>query len=177
MSTTARPPARQMPPGEPSRGRSRLRGLVTRRRAVSSVALAIAAALLVVGFQESKEPGVELRQSRPAPVLRVFPVEGAASLRQEPIGGQLDDDFTGELEVDGRPIPLDQLERPEPIQGDNAPAVRGLSGLNQVSFTPGAGKDITSLAPGTHTARLLFWRKVGETSEQAQAYSWSFTAS
>jgi len=173
MSTTTRPP--MLPSGTP--GRRRLRGLVTRRRVVSSLALAFASALLVIGFQESQEPGVELRLGRPAPVLSVFPVEGAASLRQEPIGGQLSEEYTGELEIDGRPIPLDQVERPEPIQGDNAPAVRGLSGLNQVSFTPGPGKDISSLTPGTHTVRLLFWRKVGETSAQAQAYSWSFTAS
>lgn len=156
---------------------SRLRGLVTRRRLVSSVALAIAASLLVLGFWESEEPGVELRQNRPAAVKMVFPVEGAASLRQEPIGAQLEPDFMGELEVDGRAIPLDQLERPEPIQGDNSPAVRGLAGLNQVSFTPGPGKDIVSLEPGKHGARLLFWPKVGGSREQAEVYSWSFTAS
>ena len=173
MSTTARP--KELPPGAP--GRHRLRGLITRRRVVSSLALSIAAALLVIGFQESQEPGVELRLGRPAPILAVFPVEGAASLRQEPIGGRLADEYTGELEIDGRPIPLDQLERPEPVQGDNSPAVRGLSGLNQVSFTPGPGKDISSLTPGTHTVRLLFWRKVGQTSAEAQPYSWSFTAS
>lgn len=144
---------------------------------VSSLALSFATALLVLGFQESQDPGTELRQSRPAPVLLVFPVEGAASLRQEPIGAQLADDFTGELEVDGRPIPVDQLKRPDPIQGDNSPAAKGLSGLNQVSFTPGPGQDIDSLAPGAHTVRLLFWRKVGEGREQAQPYSWGFTAS
>jgi len=177
MSTTNGRPTRQLPPAAAPGQAGRVRGLVTRRRLVSSVALAIAASLLVLGFWESEEPGVELRQNRPAPVLRVFPVEGAASLRQEPIGAQLGDDFTGELEVDGRAIPLDQLERPEPIQGDNSPAVRGLSGLNQVSFTPGAGKDISSLEPGSHTARLLFWPKVGGSREQAEVYSWSFSAS
>ena len=177
MSATTRPPVRQLPPGRTARGRDRLRGLVTRRRVVSSLALSIAAALLVVGLQESQDGGVELRRSRPAAVLRVFPSEEAASLRQEPIGAQLADDFTGELEVDGRPIPLDQLERPEPISTDNAPAARGLAGLNQVSFTPGRGKDIEMLAPGSHTARLLFWRKVGETKANSVPYVWTFTAS
>ncbi len=177
MTTSTRPPVRELPPGSRARRRDRLRGLVTRRRVVSSLALAIAAALLVVGLQESQDGGVELRRSRPAAVLRVFPGEDSASLRQEPIGAQLNDDFTGEIEVDGRAIPLDQLERPAPISADNAPAARGLTALNQVSFTPGPGKDIEMLAPGRHTARLLFWRKVGETRAQAAPYVWSFTAS
>ncbi len=177
MSTTTRPPVRQLPPGVAVRRRDRLRGLVTRRRVISSLALAFAAGLLVLGLQESQDPSTQPRQSRPAPVLRVFPVEGAASLRQEPIGAQLGDDYTGEIEVDGQPIPVDQLERPEPIQGDSSPAARGLSGLNQVSFTPGPDRAIESLAPGAHTVRILFWLKVGETRDQAQAYSWGFTAS
>jgi hypothetical protein len=174
MSTTTQPPVRQLPPSR--RRPSRLQGLVTRRRVVSSLALAVASALLVIGFQESKDGGVEVRLSRPAAVLRVFPSEGASSLRQEPIGGQLADEYTGEIEVDGRPIPVDQTERPVVATADNAPAQRGLSGLNQVSFTPGPGKDITSLAPGKHTARILFWLKAGQTRSQAMVYSWSFTA-
>ena len=177
MSTSTRPPVGQLPPGPPARRRDRLQGLVTRRRVVSSLALAVAAALLVVGLQESQDGGVELRRSRPASVLRVFPTEGSSSLRQEPIGAQLADEYTGELEVDGRPIPLDQLQRPEPSAGDNAPAARGLTGLNQVSFTPGPGKDIVSLEPGRHTARILFWRRADQTRAQAAAYPWEFTAS
>ena len=177
MSTTTRPPARSLPPPDRPPGGGRLRGFVTTRRVVSSLVLAVAAALLVVGLQESQDGGSTVRQSRPAPILRVFPTEGAASLRQEPIGAQLADDFTGEIEVDAQPIPVDQTERPTPLTGTNDPAPRGLSGLNQVSFTPGPGKAIDSLSPGGHVARILYWLKVGETREQAQAYSWSFTAS
>lgn len=173
MSTTTRPPVRELPPSR--RRPSRLKGLFTRRRVVSSVALAAASALLVIGFQESKDGGVEVRLTRPVPVLAVFPTEGASALRQEPIGARLADDYTGEIEVDGRPIPVDQTERPTTGGGDNA-TQRGLSGLNQISFTPGAGKDITSLSPGKHTARILYWLKAGETRDQALAYSWGFTA-
>jgi hypothetical protein len=158
--------------------RDRLRGLVTTRRVVSSIVLAVAAALLIVGLQASVDGGTRTaRQSRPAAILRVFPTEGAASLRQEPIGAQLADDFTGEIQVDAQDIPVDQTERPAPLTPDGAPAPRGLSGLNQVSFTPGAGHVIESLAPGPHVARILYWMKVGETREQALAYSWSFNAS
>jgi len=176
MSTTTRPPVRPASSDRPGRP-ARLRGLVTRRRVVSSLVLAVAAALLVVGLQESQDGGSTVLQSRPAAILRVFPTEGAASLRQEPIGVQLADDYTGELEVDQLPIPVDQTERPAPIEGGNSPAPKGLSGLNQVSFAPGAGKVIESLSPGGHVARALYWKKVGETRDQALAYSWSFTAS
>jgi len=174
-TTTNRPPVRPSP-GRPGR-RDRLRGLVTTRRVVSSLVLAVATALLVVGLQESQDGGESLRQSRPAGVLRVFPTEGAAALRQEPIGAQLADELTGEIEVDGQPIPVDQTKRPEPVTGTNSPAPLGLSGLNQVSFTPGPGQAITSLSPGGHVARILFWLKVGETRDQAALYTWSFTSS
>ncbi len=177
MSTTTRP-VRPLPPSDrPGRGH-RLRGLVTRRRVVSSLVLAVATALLVIGLQESQDGGSgTARQSRPAAILRVFPTEGAASLRQEPIGAQLADDFTGEIEVDAQPIPVDQTERPAPATADNSPAPRGLSGLNQVSFTPRAGTVIEMLTPGPHTARVLYWMKATETRDQALAYSWTFTAS
>lgn len=87
------------------------------------------------------------------------------------------DEFTAELEVDGRPIPLDQTLRPVISAGDNTPAPKGLTGLNEFSFTPGAGKDISSLSPGTHTVRVRYWLSVSETIDQAMAYSWTFTAS
>lgn len=174
MSTTTPRPVRELPPSR--RRPSRWQGLVTRRRVVSSLLLAAASALLVLGLQASVDGGDQVRQSRPVQVLRVFPAEGATSLRQEPIGAQLADEYTGEIEVDGRPIPVDQTERPVVATGQNAPAQRGLSGLNQVSFTPGAGKDISSLTPGRHTARVLYWLKIGETRERAMAYSWTFSA-
>lgn len=174
MSTSTRPPVRELPPSH--RRPSRLQGLVTKRRVVSSLALAVAAALLVIGLQESQDGGVDVRLTRPTPVLDVFPTEGASSLRQEPIGAQLADEYTGEIEIDGRPIPVDQTERPVVATGDSAPAPRGLSGLNQVSFTPGPGKDITSLQPGPHAARVVYWLKAGETRAQGKAYSWTFTA-
>jgi hypothetical protein len=46
-----------------------------------------------------------------------------------------------------------------------------------VSFTPGPNQVIESLRPGPHVARILYWMKVGETRDQALAYSWTFTAS
>ena len=174
--TTTRTPVRPLPPSH--RRPSRLQGLFTRRRVVSSLLLAVATAGLVAGLWDSVDGGgTTAPQSRPAAVLAVFPAEGAASLRQEPIGARLADEYTGEIEVDARPIPADQTERPPVGSGPNAPAPRGLSGLNQVSFTPGPGKEIESLEPGTHTARIVYWRKIGESREQAAVYTWTFKAS
>ena len=156
---------------------SRLRGLFTTRRVVSSLALAIATGLLVIGFQGARDEQTSVRLARPAPVMLVFPAEGASSLRQEPIGAQLADDFTGELAVDGDPIPLDQTQRPGTIGKDNTPAAAGLAGLNQYSFTPGAGKEIERLAPGPHHATIYYWLRVGGSREAAESYSWTFSAS
>jgi hypothetical protein len=176
-TTTPTRPAPPSPAGPPSGG-GRLRGLVTTRQVVSSLVLAVATALLILGLQDSVDGGSgTVRQSRPAAIVRVFPTEGAASLRQEPIGAQLADEFTGEIEVDAQPIPVDQTERPAPLTSGSSPAPRGLSGLNQVSFTPGPNQVIESLRPGPHVARILYWMKVGETRDQALAYSWTFTAS
>lgn len=155
---------------------SRVRGLVTTRRVVSSVALAVATGLLVIGFQGARDQTATVQAVRPAAVLLVFPAEGASSLRQEPIGAQLADEFTGELAVDGAPIPLDQTQRPGSIGKDNTPAAAGLAGLNQYSFAPGAGKEIERLAPGPHRATIYYWDRVTGSRETAMAYDWTFTA-
>lgn len=113
-----------------------LRELMPPHRIVISLILAVAVGLLWLGFTESRDGGTVVRPTRPAVVTRVFPVEHGLGLRQEPIGFELAVGYTGELQVDGRDIPLDQLVRPQPpAPNDNAPANRGLAGLNQFSFS------------------------------------------
>ena len=155
-------------------------GLVNRRRIVISLLLALALGMLLLGFWGSRDAEIPLKL-RPVEIVRVFPAEGdPLRLRQEPVGFQLAEDYTGELRIDGVDIPLDQLQSPDRIPaggGDNRPAPAGLSGLNEFSFRPGAGTDIERLAPGDHTATALYWRRGIETRDQARAYTWKFTAS
>jgi len=144
------------------------------RRVIISLLLAVAGGCLVIAFQESADPRTEV-SVRPAGVIEVFPSEGARVLRQERVGAQLADGLTGELEIDGVSIPLDQLLRPQdPIGSDAGPAAKGLAGLNEVSFTPGPGKEIERFRPGDHTARILFWDRLTSSRERAEAYSWRF---
>ena len=154
----------------------RVRGLFIPRRIVISLVLSVAVAMIIVGFLEAGGP--EPPQARPAEILRVFPGEkDPIGLSQQPVGYQLADEFTGELRIDGRDIPLDQLERTDPVGGDQAPAARGLAGLNQVQFTPGQGKEFSRFQPGSHSAVAFYWKRLGETRDDARSYQWSFTAS
>lgn len=161
------------------RGRSPAwRRAVTPWRIAVSLLLALAAAFIVIAFQQSADPRAEVR-IRPAAVVQVFPQEGARVLRQERIGAQLADGYTGELEIDGVSIPLDQLVRPQdPIAADAAtPAAKGLAGLNEVSFTPGDGKEIERLGSGDHLAEIIFWNRATSSREAADRYTWRFSVS
>jgi hypothetical protein len=158
--------------------RGRLASLFTLWRLVVSLLLAIAGGCLVIAFQEAADPQPEVNL-RPAAVVSVFPAEGARVLRQERIGAQLADGFTGELEIDGVAMPLDQLARPQDPIGSDAgvPAAKGLAGLNEVFFVPGTGKEIERLRPGDHRATILFWDRATSSRERAETYSWDFAVS
>src|SRR5438552_13844309 len=75
-------------------------------------------------------------------------------------------DFTGQISIDGRVIPQDQ------ITGD--------PNLGQVLFDPGPGKDIREFSKGGHTAVIEWWPRTISTAEEARAkgqfrsYTWSF---
>lgn len=154
---------------------TRIRAMFVPRRMLLSLALSAGIAMVVVGFLEAADPPVP--QARPVEIVRVFPGENdPIGLLQQPIGYQLADDFTGELRVDDRDIPLDQLVRSDAVATDQSKAAAGLAGLGEVKFTPGPGKEIVRLSPGTHTATALYWKKVGETRESARYYRWTFKA-
>jgi hypothetical protein len=104
----------------------------------------------------------------PVPILTesavedVIPDNGSPSvLRQAEIGIDLAPGWTGELTINGIPIPDDQIRRNDP--------------LNQLFFTPGEGKDIERLDAGVVVVQASIWRPVdGETRDDARQVSWSF---
>ena len=79
----------------------------------------------------------------PIEIESVTPVPGAIIRPQESVGVDLGDTFTGVLVIDEGRIPEDQL--------------RIVPALGQVSFRPGAGQVLTALAPGHHSATILYW--------------------
>ncbi|MDP9337137.1 MAG: hypothetical protein M3Q30_28005 [Actinomycetota bacterium] len=95
------------------------------------------------------------------------PNESDQLLPQGEVGVQLKRaDLTGQITIDGRVIPQDQ------ITGD--------PNLGQVLFDPGPGKDIREFSKGGHTAVVEWWPRTISTPEEARAkgqirsYTWSF---
>ena len=96
-------------------------------------------------------------------VEQLIPGDGSPNvLRQAEIGIDLATGWTGELSINGTPIPDDQLRRNDP--------------LNQLFFTPGEGKEIERLPAGTVVVVASIWRPVaGETRADSRPVVWRFT--
>lgn len=81
--------------------------------------------------------------------------------RQSEIGIDLAEGWTASLNINGLPIPEDQLRRNEP--------------LSQVFFTPGPGKEIEVLRPGPVYVIATIWRPTeGETQADGRQVRWAF---
>jgi hypothetical protein len=135
-----------------------LRGAVV-RRLLTGLLLAVAAGLVFFAFSTSEDEAVPA--ARDSAIRRVFPDDGTVSIRQDQIGIELAFGYTGVLQIDRTEIPDDQVDR--------------IAGINRLSFTPGAGKEITALSPGRHCATALFWPS-GRSRDDARRHSWCFTA-
>jgi hypothetical protein len=97
-------------------------------------------------------------------VEAVIPANGSpAVLRQAEIGIDLAAGWTGELNINGVPIPDDQIRRNDP--------------LNQLFFSPGEGKEIEQLGAGRVFVVASIWNfAAGETRDDARQVTWAFTA-
>jgi hypothetical protein len=138
-----------------------VKGVVTVRKVVLSVILAVAVAGFFMAFASGSDPPQPLRID-PA-VERVEPEPGTLALRQSRIGVDLVPGYTAQLLVDGVTIPDDQVEK--------------VIGLDQYWFTPGPGTETGQLAPGRHCASVIL-TKIGENGAPPQtgtAKSWCFS--
>ena len=133
-------------------------GPITLRRVVFAVLLAVAGGSLYLAatlHDDSLTAG-----ARSGVVRSVSPKPGSIQLRQTEIQAELDSTYTGELTINGTPIPDDQL------------AV--IQGLYRISFTPGAGREIEALPAGDNCALVRF-RPVAGTNGQPGSYRWCFS--
>jgi len=133
-------------------------GPVTLRRVVFVVLLAVAGGSLYLAgnlHDDSLTAG-----ARSGVVRSVSPRPGSIQLRQTEVQAELDSTYTGELAINGTAIPDDQL------------AV--IPGLNRISYTPGAGREIEVLPAGNNCAVVRF-RPVAGTSGQPGSYRWCFS--
>ena len=133
------------------------RRLVTVPRVVMSLLLAVAAAGMYVAFTLHEE--TPSSQTRPGAVRVVSPAPGSLEVRQTTVFYELASAYDGTLRISGVEVPEDQLDV--------------IEGLNRISFTPGAGKEIESLEPGSQVVTAIFWpRAVGRRA--AVTYTWRF---
>ena len=135
----------------------RLRDVVTPYRIMYTLALLAALLLLVFGFQRSKQQTKATCGG--GPIVTLIPCPGDTELRQGVIGANLASGYQAALQVDGIEIPQDQLRT---------------GGPNQVYFQPGPGTETGALAPGRHTATLIYW-PVNSDREHGHTTPWTFS--
>ena len=124
-----------------------------------SALLGLAAFLLYLGVESQADEEVPVTRTG---ITRVFPQPGTVAVRQGAIGAELSFGYSARLTIDQRIIPDDQIDR--------------IGGINRISFTPGAGKEIEALDEGRHCASLTYWRTAEGVESAGRPYSWCFTA-
>jgi hypothetical protein len=144
---------------------------VSLTRPRNPVRVAIVLGVLVIGVNiliwggRSQVNGPATIQ-RPAEIVSLQPNESDELLPQGEVGAQLRANLQGQISIDGRPIPQDQ--------------VTSTPTLGTIAFDPGPGKDIQEFSKGGHTAVLEWWPITLPTAEAAKAqhqlrsYTWSF---
>ncbi len=139
-------------------GDSRLGRVVTWKRVLISVLLATAIGIpLAITIHSNTDVP-------PAPIdnaiQQLFPAANDLDLRQTVVGLQLTNQYTfSDLELDGRIIPDDQLDR--------------VTALNQITFRAGANKDITSFTPGNHCATASY-QPLNGSALDVRTHTWCF---
>ena len=121
-------------------------------------------AMLVAGAIVSADTK-DVRNRLPVQVVSVTPPQGAIVPPQATIAVDLRDDLTADLTLCSPtggcvPIPADQ--------------VGFVPALGQLTFQPGAGKDIDVYQPGVNQVRVDY-RSQEDPARDNGTYSWSFT--
>jgi hypothetical protein len=124
------------------------------RRVVITALLAIAVVGVVVAFSGSRRPPPE----RTGVIVQVMPPPGDLDLRQVTVGVTLAAGYTGDLVVDGSPVPDDEVHR-EPA-------------LYQITLQPRPGGQF-NLGPGRHCASVLYW-PIANTTDKRPSAPWCF---
>ena len=132
---------------------------------VAIVAIALIAVLnlgiVLLATSDTSTPGAS---SFPNAVEAVSPEPGEITGLVDDVTIDLRDDLTGDMTINDRLIPEDQLDRvPE---------------LGVITFRPGANKEFTKLLAGENTVVVHFWaRDKGiDRPRRYGTYSWSFRA-
>jgi hypothetical protein len=130
---------------------------------VGSIVLIGVTLLIIGGSAQVNGPATVQRNPE---IFVLQPNESDQLLPQGEVGAQVSSDFIGQITIDGRTIPQDQ------IATDRNPG--------EIFFDPGPGKDIEEFTKGGHSAVIEWWPRTIPTAEAARAqrqlrsYTWSF---
>jgi hypothetical protein len=138
--------------------------LVTRRRIVISILLAACVVALWYGASIGRPDNKPIVYTDPA-IKTLSPQPGDLALRQTQITATLASAYTLAQEnspgmlINGQGIAQDQVD------------VNQI--LNQYSYTPGPGKDISSLPPGRNCVQILI-KRAADPADTGHSFSWCF---
>jgi hypothetical protein len=102
------------------------------------------------------------RPTLPSTIEAIHPERGELTGLVDNVEVDLNDQYTGVLELDGVEIPEDQLDRIEQ--------------LGVIGFRPGPGKEFTRLKTGENTVVVHYWLRTDPRPEKPLTFSWRFRA-
>jgi hypothetical protein len=102
------------------------------------------------------------RPELPSTIEAINPERGELTGLVDNVEVDLNDRYTGVLELDGVEIPEDQLDRIEQ--------------LGVIAFRPGPGKEFTRLKAGENTVVVHYWPRTDPRPEKPLTFSWRFRA-
>lgn len=133
---------------------------------VAIVAVVVLVVANLAYFGTKSEVRGTVAPERPAAILELSPQEGEDIIPEQPIIVDLRDNYVGQLSIDSRLIPQDQVEITHP-------------NLFELTFQPTPAHDIRRFSPGSHIATIEYWPQ-NDTYESAKSgrelgtYTWSF---
>lgn len=131
-----------------------------RRTAIILVGVVVAINMLVIGGFATRN--TTATSDLPAAIEELFPPQDQVVRAQEQIGVRVDPEWTGELKLDGVPLPIDEYEQ------------QGIE-VGYVFWKPGVGNVFAELEPGSHTLELHYWPKEeGPGGTNDSTFSWTF---
>jgi hypothetical protein len=138
-----------------------LSDIITPRRLITLAVLLLVVLVVVVGFQHTVTANGGRSESCKVvgtPIEQLHPCPGDTDPNQLTVGVDMDPSWQVDMYLDGTPIPKDQME----IEA------------TEFSYVPGPGTATGPLAPGIHTAKIVYYQNLAQEAS-GQVYSWTFT--
>jgi hypothetical protein len=96
----------------------------------------------------------------PITIDDVAPEPGSLAAPSDTVTADISDNLTGVLKINGAEVPEDQTDR--------------VVELGEISFRPGADKDIVRFPPGEVTVEVLYWPRGEKRPTNPHEFAWRF---